>query len=152
MFTQDVVTTTTPYDEITTKKTAVAGIKIYFSEQQDTLYTSPPLDVSFYKKDFSRPDFPEMGIHGDPEEMISDREVRMGLFSAVGNQVYTQFNQGQGLWDVIAWQEAEKKTSSAALEAYTQLLFDGHTPDIKKQASEYIVQHSTVTLDQLAQD
>jgi len=149
MYTQDVVTTPTPYDSVTTKKTVIAGIKITFAGPQGVLYTSPPLKVEYYKKDFSQPDIPDAGVRGDEQEQISDRDVYQGLFSKIGEEVYNQFAQGKGLWDVIALKEAQRKTGLLAKEAYVQLYFDGHTSAIQEVARDYIVGHTSLTADQL---
>jgi comEA protein len=148
-FTSETVTQPYTYTEKTTTKTAYGGLVIYFTGAGVSIQSSP-LDASFYKRDFSRPEVQSNGISGDPEEPISEREVRMGLYSAIGNLVYIHFKQGQGLWDVMALQEAQKKTGDALLEACAQILFDGHTPQVKQQAAACIAELSPVTVEQLS--
>lgn len=150
MFTSDTVTTPYKYEEKTTQKTATAGIRVSLTTNKgETIFSSPPLDIEFMREDVAREDIAAINVKGDPEESIDDKEVTRGVLQAIPDQVHTLTNQGGGLWDVIALQNAQKLSGEAALEAYVQLYFDAYQPQTKAVAGMYIEQNSTVTSGQL---
>ena len=150
MFTSDTVTTPYRYEEKTTRKTATAGIRVSLTTKNGTtLFASPPLDIEFVREDVARDEIAAINVKGDPEESIDDKEVVRGVLQAIPDQVYGLTNQGGGLWDVIALQNAQALTGEKALEAYVQLYVDGDRSETKRVALDYILGNTNVTARQL---
>ncbi len=150
MFTTDTQTAPFTYMEETIRKTATAGVRVTLTTNKGVaLFSSPPLEFMFVREDVYRDEVATNNIQGDPKETISDKEVVRGVIQTIPQQVHDLTNQGSGLWDVIALQNAQALTGERALEAYVQLYFDGHRPETKRVALDYIVENSSVTVRQL---
>ncbi len=150
MFTSDTMTAPFTYTEETTRKTATAGVRFTLTTNKGAvLLASPPLEFAFMREDVARDEVASNNIKGDPKESISDKEVIRGVLQAIPQEVYDLTNQGGGLWDVIALQNAQTLSGEKALEAYVQLYFDAYQAPTRKVALAYILENSNVTAKQL---
>ena len=146
MFTSDTMTAPFTYTEETTRKTATAGVRFTLTTNKGAvLLASPPLEFAFMREDVARDEVASNNIQGDPKESISDKEVIRGVLQAIPQEVYDLTNQGGGLWDVIALQNAQTLSGEKALEAYVQLYFDAYQLQTKLAALGYIEHISCAT-------
>ncbi|MFA6888596.1 MAG: hypothetical protein WC254_03805 [Candidatus Woesearchaeota archaeon] len=149
LFTTDIRTQPFQYEEKTITTKAYVNLQIIFSGPQGFLETSSPLELTVINEDVVRPEILSVGIRGDPQVPVTEREMLNATFLKVGVEFYKRVNEGKGLWDVIVLQEAQRKTGLSALDAVTQVYFDVYTPEIRLVAQEYIINHTSLTADQL---
>ncbi|MBI5072777.1 hypothetical protein HZA99_03085 [Candidatus Woesearchaeota archaeon] len=140
MYTSETQTTPTRYTETTKRKTADLTVRFDLSSKKGvSLFASPSFTVTFYKEDLARDEIASLGIVGDPAESISDDAVARGVLSSAADTIYSALSQGGGLQDAILFWRAQNSPGEQAVELYSRLFVQGHTPTLKQRAEDYIL-------------
>ncbi len=152
MYTSDTQTTPFQYEEVITRKWATLDFRISLTSATGTvLYASPPLELEFVRENVKKPDIPAANIRGSAGEEISNKEVMQGLLTSIDDELYTQIDKGAIVWDIITAFQAKKRTGESTVEAYMQLAFHAHAPELKGAAVQYFSAHNPTINVQLAE-